>query len=51
MFTYARTVARVSIDLRVQRRERRAADKLRTNERQTQLFYRYRCLWVLCEWH
>ena len=41
-FTYARTVARASIDLGVQRRETRAADKLRTNDRQTLLIYRYR---------
>ena len=33
MFTYARTVARASIDLGVQRLETRAADKFRTNDR------------------
>ena len=35
-------VARASINLGVQRRETRAADKLRTNDRQTVLLYRYR---------
>ena len=41
--TYARTVARASINLGVQRREMRAADKLRTNDRQAKEFCTFPC--------
>ena len=41
-FTGLLRLNELSVDLGVQRRETRAADNLRTNERQTLLFYRYR---------
>ena len=41
-FTGLLRLNELSVDVGVQRWETRAADKLRTNERQTLLFYRYR---------